>query len=156
MGREAVFADLQARIGEVMHVSDWLTVDQARINAFADATDDQQWIHVDEERARAESPYGAPIAHGYLTLSLHPLLRDLVDPERPVYPGVKNVINYGLNKLRFPSAVRAGSRVRGQFTLVAVEPKGDDVLEIVETYAVEVEGQDRPACVAETIMRLYF
>ncbi len=156
MAMSAVLAELQSKIGATVHVSDWVTVDQARINAFADATDDHQWIHVDEARAQADSPYGATIAHGYLTLSLHPLLRDLVRTDQPVYPGVKNVINYGLNKLRFPAAVRAGSRVRGQFELVAVTPKGEDALEITETYTVEIEGQDRPACVAQTIMRLYF
>jgi len=156
MSRDKVLADLEGKIGEMVHVSDWLTVDQARINSFADATDDHQWIHVDPARAQTDSPYGGTIAHGYLTLSLHPLLRDLVVADRPVYPGVKNVINYGLNKLRFPSAVRAGSRVRGHFELVAVAAKGEDALEITETYTVEVEGQERPACVAQVIMRLYF
>jgi acyl dehydratase len=156
MSRDAVLADLEGRIGEVVHVSDWLTIDQARINAFADATDDHQWIHIDEARCRTDSPYGGTIAHGYLTLSLHPLLRNLVVADKPVYPGVKNVINYGLNKLRFPAAVRAGARVRGHFELTSVAPRGDDALEIVETYSVEVEGQDRPACVAQAIMRLYF
>ena len=156
MGRDTVLAELRGRIGQTVHVSDWITVDQARINAFADATGDHQWIHVDEARARAESPYGGTIAHGYLTLSLHPLLRNLVEADKPVYPGVKNVINYGLNKLRFPSPVRAGSRVRGRFELVAVEAKGEDALEITEAYTVEVEGQPKPACAAQGIMRLYF
>ena len=156
MGRDAVLAELEGKIGQVVHVSDWITVDQERINAFAEATSDHQWIHVDAARAQSDSPYGGTIAHGYLTLSLHPLLRDLVRVDKPVYPGVKNVINYGLNKLRFPSAVRAGSRVRGHFELVAAGAKGEDALEITEAYTVEVEGQDRPACVAQTIMRLYF
>lgn len=156
MGRDAVLAELQGKIGEVIHVSDWVTIDQARINAFADATDDHQWIHIDAARAEAESPYGGTIAHGYLTLSLHPRLRNLVQADQPVYPGVTNVINYGLDKLRFPGALRAGSRVRGHFELVSVATKGKNALQVTENYTVEVEGQDRPACVAATIMLLFF
>jgi acyl dehydratase len=155
MTQADTLAMLQGKVGEVLYVSDWLTVGQDRINAFADATLDHQWIHVDEARAAKESPYGAPIAHGFLTLSLYPYLRNLVNEEQPIFPGVKNVINYGLNKVRFPNAVRVGSRVRGHFKLAAVEEiRGG--LQITEVYTAEVEGADKPACVAEAIMRLYF
>lgn len=146
---------LQSRVGQEIHTSDWLTIDQAMIDGFANATRDRQWIHVDPERAAAESPYGKTIAHGYLTLSLYPALRGLVDAGKPLAPGVKRVINYGINKLRFPNAVVVGSRIRAHCKLVsAEEAKGS--IELVEEYSVEIEGQDRPACVAECVMRLYF
>jgi len=146
---------LKARVGQEIHTSDWLTVDQAMIDGFAAATRDRQWIHVDPARAAAESPYGKTIAHGYLTLSLYPALRGLVDAGKPLAPGVKRVINYGINKLRFPNAVVSGSRIRAHCTLVsAAEAKGS--IELVEEYSVEIEGQERPACVAECVMRLYF
>jgi acyl dehydratase len=147
--------DLQAQVGQEIHVSDWLDITQDMVNAFGEATGDMQWIHTDPERAKAESPYGGTIAHGYFTLSLYPQLRNLVDESSPIFPGVKNVINYGLNKLRFPAAVLVGSRIRARCTLVAAEEvKGS--IELIETYAVEVEGQDRPACIAEAVMRLYY
>ena len=153
--QRAVHELLESRIGSEIHTSEWLQITQERVNAFADATSDQQWIHVDVERAQRESPWGGPIAHGYLTLSLYPMLRGLVAADTPVYPGVRNVINYGLNKLRFPAAVRVGNRVRARCTLLGVEQvKGG--LQITEQYAVEIEGEDKPACVAEAIMRLYF
>ena len=146
---------LRSRVGEEIHTSDWLTVDQAMIDGFANATRDRQWIHVDPKRAATESPYGKTIAHGYLTLSLYPLLRGLVDADKPMAPGVKRVINYGINKLRFPNAVVVDSRVRAHCKLIsAEEAKGS--LELVEEYSVEIEGQERPACVAECVMRLYF
>ncbi|TFG89447.1 MAG: MaoC family dehydratase [Hyphomicrobiales bacterium] len=146
---------LQSRVGQETHTSDWLTVDQTMISDFASATRDEQWIHVDPARAATESPYGKTIAHGYLTLSLYPFLRGLVDSGKPLAPGVKRVINYGINKLRFPNAVVVGSRIRAHCKLVcAQEAKGS--LELIEEYTVAIEGQDRPACVAECIMRLYF
>lgn len=154
MTQARMFAELKGKIGQTLMVSDWMDIDQGRINAFAEATGDFQWIHIDAERAGRESPYGTTIAHGYLTLSLYPLLRQLVDEETPAYPGVKNVINYGLNKVRFPNAVRVGSRVRGHFKLHDVtEVSGG--LQIVEIFTVEVDGQEKPACIAEAIMRLY-
>jgi len=147
--------ELQSKTGQEIHCSDWLEVSQDLVNRFADATGDHQWIHVDPARAESESPYGGTIAHGYLTLSLYPMLRGLVEADKPIVPGVRNVINYGLNKLRFPNAVRVGSRIRGRCTLVSVEEiKGS--LQITEQYAVEIEGEERPACVAECLMRLYF
>jgi len=155
MSQQAVFEDLKQRVGQEVHVSDWLVVTQERINAFAEATGDHQWIHVDVERARRESPWGGTIAHGYLTLSLYPMLRGLVAPGASIYPGVQRAINYGLNKLRFPAPVPAGSRIRARCTLLGVEefPGG---LQVTEQYAVEIEGQAKPACVAEAIMRAYF
>ncbi len=147
---------LTARLGQEIHVSDWLLVTQQRVQEFAGATGDHQWIHVDAERAARESPYKAPIAHGYLTLSLHILLRGLVSADRPYAPGVVNVINYGLNKVRFPNAVRVGARVRGRFTLVGAEAVAANVLQVSEQYIVEIEGQAKPACIAESLFRLAF
>ncbi|MCC5793616.1 MAG: MaoC family dehydratase [Chromatiales bacterium] len=155
MGLEQALSQLQSQVGQEVHVSEWLTIDQPMIDAFGSATGDRQWIHTDPERAKAQSPYGATIAHGYLTLSLYPLLRGLVDEGQPLAPGVERVINYGINKLRFPNAVPSGSRVRARCRLVSAEEvKGS--IELVEEYTVEVEGQQRPACVAECVMRLYF
>lgn len=150
-----VLQDLQSRIGQEIHLSDWLEVTQSRIDAFAEATGDHQWIHVDADRAARESPWKTTIAHGYLTLSLYPLLRGLVDESRPMFPGVQRVINYGLDKLRFPSAVKSGSRVRARCMLLRAEevPGG---LQVAEQYTVEIEGEPKPACVAEAIMRAYF
>jgi len=155
MALAEVLTDLKGRIGEETHVSDWLPVTQELIDMFANATGDKQWIHIDEQRAKEESPYGKTIAHGYLTLSLYPKLRGLVDSDKPMFPGVKNVINYGLNKLRFTNAVKVGSKIRARCTLLAAEEVKNS-LQLTEQYTVEIDGQDRPACVAECIMRLYF
>jgi acyl dehydratase len=110
---------------------------------------------VDVERACLESPWRSTIAHGYLTLSLYPMLRGLVAPGQAIYPGVKQAINYGLDKLRFPSPVPAGSRIRARCKLLKVE-EVPGALQFTEQYTVEVEGQPKPACVAEAIMRAYF
>jgi len=155
MALAEVLTDLKGKIGEETYVSDWLPVTQELIDMFANATGDKQWIHVDEQRAKAESPYGSTIAHGYLTLSLYPMLRGLVDSDEPIFPDVTNVINYGLNKLRFTNAVKVGSKIRARCTLVAIEEVKNS-LQLTEQYTVEIEGQERPACVAECIMRLYF
>jgi len=155
MALAEVLTDLKGKIGEETYVSDWLPVTQELIDMFANATGDKQWIHVDEQRAKAESPYGSTIAHGYLTLSLYPMLRGLVGSDEPIFPGVTNVINYGLNKLRFTNAVKVGSKIRARCTLVAIEEVKNS-LQLTEQYTVEIEGQERPACVAECIMRLYF
>ncbi len=150
-----VLAMLQDKIGQEIHASDWLEVTQQRIDAFAAATGDQQWIHTDPARAARESPWKSTIAHGYLTLSLYPLLRGLVEESTPLFPGVTRVINYGLDKLRFPNAVRSGSRVRARCVLLKIEdvPGG---LQMTEQYTVEIDGETKPACVAEAIMRVYF
>jgi acyl dehydratase len=155
MPRQILLAELSRRVGEEVHVSDWFEVSQERIDAFAHATGDHQWIHVDVARAERESPWGCTIAHGYLTLSLYPVLRGLVESGQPLYPGVKHGVNYGLDKLRFPSAVKAGSRVRARCKLLKVEEVSGG-LQVTEQYTVETEGQPKPACVAEAIMRLYF
>ena len=152
---QQVIDSLQAKLGQELHRSDWLEVTQQRIDAFAAATGDHQWIHTDPARAAVESPYKATIAHGYLTLSLYPLLRGLVDADKPLFPGVTRVINYGLEKLRFPNAVRAGSRVRARCVLLKAEPVAGG-LQLTEQYTVEIEGEAKPACVAEAIMRAYF
>jgi acyl dehydratase len=155
MSQQEVLDDLRRRVGEEVHLSDWFDVTQQRIDLFADATGDHQWIHVDVERARRESPWRCTIAHGYLTLSLYPMLRGLVAPGQAIYPGVKQAINYGLDKLRFPSPVPAGSRIRARCKLLKIE-EVPGALQLTELYTVEVEGQPKPACVAEAIMRAYF
>lgn len=155
MGLEDVLTDFQSKVGTEIHVSDWVEITQDMINAFGKATGDMQWIHTNPERAAAESPYKRTIAHGYFTLSLYPNLRGYVDASNPLFPDAKNVINYGLNKLRFPAAVPVGSRIRAHIELISAE-KVKNSLEVIEKYSIEVEGQDRPACIAEAIMRVYF
>lgn len=153
---QAALTWLSGRIGKVVHTSDWFTISQARIQKFAEATDDHQWIHIDVEHAKRESPYKTTIAHGYLTLSLYPALRGLVDGKKPMLEGMRSVINYGLNKTRFPAPVLAGSRIRALCTLQAAEVISPNTLQLTEVVAMEVEGQTKPACVAEAIMRVGF
>jgi len=140
-------ADLNAHVGKKMGTSDWVLVDQAMINKFADATGDHQWIHVDVERARKEMPGGKTIAHGFLTLSLLPLLMDSCYRIKQRSRG----INYGSNKVRFTNMVPVGSRVRLHLSLKGVEPIEGGVRTICDA-EVEIEGQAKPALVAETIM----
>lgn len=156
MSYELALADLRSKVGKETHVGEWLTIDQARIDAFADATLDHQWIHVDPERASRESPFGGPVAHGYLTLSLLPHLMGRVNAEKPLYPGIKLSVNYGLNRVRFPHPVTAGSRVRARTELVSVEEVAGDGLQMVYKVTVEIDGAAKPACVAETVARMYF
>ncbi len=154
MSKEDVQAMLQGKIGEEV-VGDWVTVDQERINLFADATGDHQWIHVDPERAKKESPYKNTIAHGYLTLSLLPTLTKAVQGSGSQYEGVKLSVNYGSNKVRFPAPVVVNSRVRSHSKLKEVtEVQGG--LQMLREVTVEVDGQDKPCMVAETVSRLYF
>ena len=155
MSKDAVLAELQEQVGKETHVSEWVEIDQARIDAFAEATGDHQWIHVDVERAKRESPYGAPIAHGFLTLSMLPMLTSAATKDRPRYPGVKLSVNYGLDRVRFPAPVKAGSRIRARTTLKEVADVGG-ALQLVREVTVDVEGGEKPACVAETVGRLYF
>jgi acyl dehydratase len=155
MSLEQARATLQASIGSDIHASDWFVVTQQRVDAFADATGDHQWIHMDPDRAARESPYRGTIAHGYLTLSLYPLLRGLVEESRPMFVGIRQVINYGANKIRFPNAVKVGARVRGRCVVTAVEDVSGG-LQLTEQFTVEIDGEAKPACVAEVIMRLYF
>jgi acyl dehydratase len=156
MSVQQAVTTLQPLVGQEIHVSDWLAVTQERVNAFADATGDHQWIHVDPERASRESPWKATIAHGYLTLSLYPMLRGIVEEAKPLFPGVRSVINYGINRLRFVNAVKVGARVRGRSKLVAFEEVKGGGLQITEEFTVEIDGESKPACVAEVVMRLYF
>lgn len=140
---------LRALVGEHLGYSDWHVVTQEQVNAFADATGDHQWIHVDVEKAKT-GPFGGPIAHGYLTLSLAPSLGD----EVWTATGVTFAVNYGINKLRFPSPVLVGSKLRVGVEVTAV----DDVSGGVQgtfVYTFETEGGDKPACVAEVLYRLY-
>ena len=152
---EAVLAQLRSQVGQEVHVSDWVAVDQDRIERFAEATGDHQWIHVDVQRAQRESPYRAPIAHGFLTLSMLPMLTSAGDTGQPRYPGVRLSVNYGLNRVRFPAAVRSGARIRARTVLKEVTEAGG-ALQVVREVTVEVEGSSKPACVAETVGRLYF
>jgi len=141
---------LRSLVGQEIGVSDWLAVDQDRINLFADATDDHQWIHVDPARA-AEGPFGATIAHGYLTLALLPPLMNNIFEVTDKRMGV----NYGLNKVRFPAPLPVDSLVRVRLRIAAVEDVPDGV-QVVWLATVERQGGDKPVCVAESITRLYF
>jgi acyl dehydratase len=142
------FKDLPDLVGQETGVSDWLEITQERVNLFADATGDHQWIHVDVERANREM--GGPIAHGYLTLSLIPFLSGGLMPVK----GVSRGINYGSDKVRFTNMVRIGKRVRLRQKLIGVEPKAGG-LQIKNECTIEIEGEERPACIAETISILY-
>lgn len=141
--------DLAALVGSEIGISDWITVDQGRIDLFAQATGDHQWIHIDRERA-AQGPYGTTIAHGFLTLSLLPELSQAAFTVDDVRMG----INYGLNKVRFPAPVKSGARLRGRFRLLAFDPLPGGAQLTVEV-TMEVEGGDKPVCVAESLSRRY-
>jgi acyl dehydratase len=141
------FDELRGLVGQELGTSDWLSVTQDMIDGFAEITGDHQWIHVDVKRAEAESPYGGTIAHGYLTLALLPQM---------VYriysvDGVRQSINYGLDKLRFPAAVRAGARLRTILHLMKVDEVEPDGVRLTNRATMEIEGADKPACVAETV-----
>lgn len=140
-----------SHVGQELGVSDWLVIEQSRVNGFADATNDHQWIHVDPARAAA-GPFGATIAHGYLTLSLISwFMPQIVD-----LSAMKMGVNYGCEKVRFPAPVKVGSRVRGRAMLVSAEPTKDGGVQAVIRVIVEIEGGDKPGCVADTIARYYF
>lgn len=146
----ASVADLKNLVGQEVAVSDWVKIDQARINLFAQASGDHQWIHVDAERCRNESPYGAPIAHGFLTLSLLPMLLQ----SSITFPPCKLAVNYGLNRVRFPAPVQVDQRIRAHMTLQAVEDIVGGV-QMVWDVTLECDGVDKPVCVAELILRHY-
>lgn len=143
-------AQLRLLIGTEVAVGEWLEVSQQRIKLFAEATDDQQWIHVDEARAAAESPYGSTVAHGFLTLSLIP---HLMAQTLHVH-GARLSVNYGLNRVRFTAPVRAGKRIRARVTLLKIEDIPDGA-QVTWKVVLEIEGSDKPACVAEMIGRRY-
>lgn len=148
--RTLTLDQLKASVGEEIGFTGWVTITQADISAFAEATGDRQWIHVDSERARRESPYGTTIAHGFLTLSsLSRLLREAVQLN-----GVRMAVNYGLNRVRFPAPVPAGSKIRAHFTLASVKEIGGGV---EAAYSVVIDGEkaEKPVCVAEWVIRYY-
>lgn len=148
--RSVSFGELSSLAGQEIGVSDWMTIDQNRINQFADATGDHQWIHIDIERAKKELPGGKTIAHGYLTLSLIPVLGAQIMR----ITGASRGINYGSNKVRFVNMVQVDSRVRGRQRLLSIEPRGEAV-QLISQFTIEIEGQERAACIAETIGLVY-
>jgi acyl dehydratase len=144
-------ADLPQRVGQELAVGEWMPIAQERIAAFADATDDHQWIHLDVARAAAESPYGGTIAHGLLTLSLIvPMVERAVRLQ-----GVRLLVNYGFDRVRFPAAVPAGGRVRARVTVGATEWAKDGALQVTWKVAVELEGSEKPAAAADWVVRIY-
>ncbi len=151
-----LYVSFQNRVGTEIAAGAWLTIDQARIDLFAEATGDHQWIHVDCERAAHESPYKSTIAHGFLTLSLLPFLTQSNTPHffSTNYPGMRYRVNYGLNKVRFPAAVRPGDRIRARTGIVSCTLL-DTCLEITYLLTVDIDGQPKPACIAEQLVRVY-
>ncbi|MEH6563555.1 MAG: MaoC family dehydratase [Marinobacter sp.] len=139
--------ELDGHKGRLCCYSPWLTITQEMVGAFADATGDHQWIHVDVERAKRESPWKSPVAHGYLTVSLIARL----NPQALRVTGTKATINYGMNKLRFPAAVPVGSDIRTKVELIGVESVGDNRTLAMYKTTIEIDGQDKPACVAENL-----
>ncbi|WP_305045550.1 MaoC family dehydratase [Geoalkalibacter sp.] len=146
----------RARLGEEIAVGSWLRIDQERIDRFAAVTGDEQWIHVDPQRAAQQSPLGTTIAHGFLTLSLLPLLTGSNRPDyfAAHYPGMTRRLNYGLNRVRFPAPVPAGARIRARTAVLQAQPVGEGV-ELTYRFTVEIEGAEKPACIAEQIFHLY-
>ena len=144
-------SELKSLVGQDIGTSDWVTIEQERVDKFAEATGDHQWIHVDPERAK-DGPFGGTIAHGYLTLSLIPGLAW----EVYTVEGARLSINYGLNKLRFITPVQVGSRVRAHLVLSEVTEVPGDALQVATTVTMELEGAPKPAAVAETLSRIYF
>ena len=142
---------LNSLVAHEMGPPAWLTISSEMVARFADVTHDHQWIHLDAERARQESPYGVPIVHGLLTLSLYPYFgRQLLKIN-----GVSRVINYGANRVRFPNAVAVGARVRARQTVRSVEQTNADAVRMTSAFVIESEGQIKPACVAETVALIY-
>lgn len=151
---EKEYNQLHASLGEETFVGEWYTVEQDCIDQFASVTGDSQWIHTDQERAQQESPFRTTIAHGFLTLSLIPMLTDSVDNKKP-FSKAKMVVNYGLNRVRFPGPIKQGKRIRARSRVINLVPMKRG-LEVVREVTVEVENSIRPACVADTVLRLYF
>lgn len=157
MANEALrngYDTLTARIGQPSDPTEWFEMTQERINDFADTTLDRQWIHIDPERAKA-GPFGAPIAHGQLTMSLMSFLPGSDGIGLPVLEGMRMGINYGWNRVRFPAPVPVGARIRTLAEIRSVEVKGQ-MLEVVNRLTVEVQGQSKPACVGDSVLRLVF
>ncbi len=145
------FDEIKAAVGTEVGVSDWIEITQDRINKFAEATCDEQWIHVDEERAKRELPTGRTIAHGLLSLALAPMfIRSVMQLE-----GLKNTLNYGANRIRYLAPVPAGSRLRGRISVLEAVDVPPDALRVTYKLSIEIDGQDKPACVAELIGQHY-
>jgi len=153
---EKAYELYQSAIGQPEGAGEWLEVDQARINAFADVTEDHQFIHVDPEACATLSPWGVPIAHGFLTLSLLSKLAESVPQPAERVEGVVMGVNYGFEKVRFVNPVKVGSRIRASAVLTAVEAKDASTLQVTKTYTVEIEGESKPALVADWITRLVY
>jgi acyl dehydratase len=145
-------SSLKDLVGQELAVTDWFNISQERVQQFADATLDHQWIHIDVERARRDSPFGAPIAHGFLTLSL---LSHLMHEAMEIKQGLRLAVNYGLNRVRFVSPVRVGSNIRARMALQSLKDVPPNGMEVVFNATVEVEGGDKPCCVAEWVVRYY-
>jgi len=153
---EKAYELYQAAIGEAEGAGDWISIDQDRINTFADVTEDHQFIHVDPEACKTLSPWGVPIAHGFLTLSLLSKLAESVPQPAERLEGVVMGVNYGFEKVRFVNPVKVGSTVRASSVLKAVEAKDANTLQVTKTYTVEIEGESKPALVADWITRLVY
>ncbi len=158
MGAAANALELwKANVGKEEGVGEWFQVDQSRINDFADATLDHQFIHIDPEKSAKLSPYKVTIAHGFLTLSLVPYLGGKIPPVEPkAYEGMVMGVNYGLEKVRFPNPVKVDSKVRARRTLASVEQKAPNTLQLKQVVTIEIEGEEKPGCVAETLTRLIY
>ncbi len=142
--------------GQEIAAGEWLLIDQARINDFAGATGDMQWIHIDPERAAVDSPYKSTVAHGFLTLSMLPLLTQSNAPGQfeKNYPGMRLRVNYGLNRVRFPAPVKPGDRIRARTKVLDASLAGNGV-EIIYLLTIDIDGTEKPACIAEQVVRVY-
>ena len=152
---QRAFEIMQSRVGEMTSQSEWFEITQERVNDYADVSMDHQWIHIDVDRATNESPFGAPIAHGNLTLAVMGHLPVAARNESPSIEGQKLGINYGFDRIRFPAPVPVGSKIRSTNTLRRVEIKGD-MIETMTEIVVEAQGSDKPVCVAESLGRMVF
>ena len=152
---QRAFEIMQSRVGEMTSQSEWFEITQERVNDYADVSMDHQWIHIDVDRATNESPFGAPIAHGNLTLAVMGHLPVAARNEGPPIEGQKLGINYGFDRIRFPAPVPVGSKIRATNTLRRVEIKGD-MIETMTEIVVEAQGSDKPVCVAESLGRMVF
>ena len=153
---EQLLALLRPQFGPEINIGQWLTIDQPRIDAFAEVSGDRQWIHTDPQRAATDSPYGRTVAHGFLTLALLPYLTASNSPEYLAehFPGMRLRINYGLNRVRFPQPVLCGDRIRARTRLIDARPAGDGV-EVTYQFTVEIDAKEKPGLVAEQLVRVY-
>ena len=145
-------AMLGEMVGREVALTDWFAIKQERIDKFADATEDWQWIHLDRPRAQRESPYGDTVAHGFLTLSL---IAHFLPQAIKIRSGLRMAVNYGLNRVRFTAPVRGGTKIRARIALLSTKDIAKDVMEVIFTVTVECEGSEKPCCVAESIVRYY-